>query len=270
MIHASAIIEPGAKLAADVSVGPGAIIGREVELGAGCVVQAHAVLEGRVVAGERNVFGYGCVIGAPPQDFAFDPSRTTGVRIGSGNIFREYVTIHRGTQEGTETIVGDSCYLMAGAHLGHNVRLGSRVILANNCLLAGHVEMGDRVVSGGGTVFHQFMRVGTGAMVRGGARFSKDIPPWCLADTNNYVAGINVIGLRRAGVGAAARQELREVFRLVYRCGLNVRQALARAAEREWGPEARTFWEFIRESKRGICLPRRGGQAETAPPLAEE
>lgn len=262
-IHPSAIISPGAKLGEGVEVGPWALIGEQVELGAGCAVQAHAVLEGRVVAGERNVFGYGCVIGAPPQDFAFDPMRSTGVRIGNGNTFREYVTIHRGTREGTETVVGDGCYLMAGAHLGHNVRLGNSVILANNCLLAGYVEMGDRVVSGGGTVFHQFMRVGACAMVRGGARFSKDIPPYCLADTNNFVAGINIIGLRRAGFSPEIRQQIREAFRLVYRSGLNVQQALAGAGERAWVPEAAAFFEFIRGSKRGICKARaRGAEAE--------
>ena len=153
----------------------------------------------RPSSARRNFIGYGAVIGATPQDFAFRKTVFSEVRIGDGNTFREYVTIHRGTKEGSATVVGNNCYLMVGTHLGHNVRLGDNVVIANNCLLAGYVEVGDGAVLGGGTVFHQFLRIGPLAMVRGGTRFGKDIPPYVSADGENLLSGVNAIGLRRAG-----------------------------------------------------------------------
>ena len=176
-IHPTALVSAGAQLADDVEIGAHTIIGEHVKIGAGCTVQANAILEGRTTLGERNFVGYGAIIGAPPQDFAYRESVISEVQIGEGNTFREYVTIHRGTKEGSATIVGNDCYLMAGSHLGHNVRLGDKVIIANNCLLAGYVEVDRGAVLGGGTVFHQFLRIGPLAMVRGGTRFGKDIPP---------------------------------------------------------------------------------------------
>lgn len=252
-IHPTAIVSPQAALADDVEVGPYAIIGDQVALGAGCVVQAHAVLEGRTTLGERNLVGYGAVLGTPPQDFAFQDSVCSEVRIGNDNTFREYVTIHRGTKEGSATVVGDGCFLMVGSHLGHNVRLGNKVIIANNCLLAGYVEIGDGAVLGGGTVFHQFIRIGALAMVRGGTRFGKDIPPYTSADGENLLSGINAIGLRRAGLSTETRQEIRRAFKLIYRSGWNVAQALEEAKKTSWSPEAQVFFDFIAASKRGVC-----------------
>ncbi len=252
-IHPTAIVSEKAQLADDVEVGPHAIIGDEVTLGKGCVVQARAILDGKTTFGEKNIIGYGAVIGAPPQDFAFNESVKSEVRIGNGNSFREYVTIHRGTKDGSATIVGDNCYLMVGTHLGHNVRLGNKVIIANNCLLAGYVEVQDGAVLGGGTVFHQFMRVGRMAMVRGGTRFGKDIPPYVSADGENLLSGINAIGLRRAGVSAETRMEVRRAFKLLFRSGLSVSQGLAQAKESTWSPEAQFFFDFIAASKRGVC-----------------
>ena len=201
-IHPTAIIAAKAQLAGDVEVGAHAIIGENVKLGAGCVVQAHAVLEGRTTFGTGNFIGYGAIIGTTPQDFAFRETVISEVRIGDGNTFREYVTIHRGTKEGSATVVGNECYLMVGAHLGHNAKLGNNVVIANNCLLAGYVEIGDGAVLGGGTVFHQFLRVGPLAMVRGGTRFGKDIPPYVSADGENLLSGINAAWLAPGGLCA--------------------------------------------------------------------
>ena len=209
-------------------------------LGAGNVVQAHAVIEGRTTLGSGNFVGYGAIIGATPQDFAFREIGVSGIRIGDGNTFREYVTIHRGTKEGSATIVGNGCYLMVGTHLGHNVKLGDKVVIANNCLLAGYVEIGSGAVLGGGTVFHQFLRVGPLAMVRGGTRFGKDIPPYVSADGENLLSGINAIGLRRAGFTPEVRLEIKRAFKLIYWSGINISQALERAKESTWSPEART------------------------------
>jgi UDP-N-acetylglucosamine acyltransferase len=252
-IHPTAIVSPAAQLADDVEIGAHAIIGENVKLGPGCAVQANAVLDGRTSFGAGNFVAYGSIIGATPQDFAYRESVISEVRIGDGNTFREYVTIHRGTKEGSATIVGNNCYLMAGSHLGHNVQLGDKVVIANNCLLAGYVEIGNGAVLGGGTVFHQFLRVGPLTMVRGGTRFGKDIPPYVSADGENLLSGINAIGLRRAGITPEVRLEIKRAFKLVYWSGINVSQALERAKQSNWSREAQLFFDFIGSSKRGVC-----------------
>lgn len=258
-IHPSAHVAPGARLHESVEIGPNAIIGDEVALGAGCVVKANAVIEGQTTLGENNIVGYGAVIGAPPQDFAWKPDVRSEVRIGNHNTFREYVTIHRGTKEGTSTIVGDHCYLMVNAHLGHNVKIGNKVIIANNCPLGGYAEVEDGAVLGGGSVFHQHIRVGRMAMVRGGTGFSKDIPPFATTNLNNFLAGVNVIGLRRAGVNAQGRAEVKAAYKLLYHSGVNISQALVMAKEQTWGPEAQYVFDFVAASKKGVCAMRKRG-----------
>ncbi len=254
-IHPTAIVADGAKLAEDVEVGPFSMISAESEIGAGCAIGAHVVLEHRVVLGAGTKVGHGTILGADPQDLGFDASRTdTGVRIGRDNTIREYVTIHRGTKESGDTVVGDGNFLMTGFHMGHDSVVGNGVIAANNVLLAGHVRVQDRAFLGGGTVFHQFMKVGTLAMVRGGCRFSKDIPPFLVATGENHVAGINAVGLRRAGISAEARKDIKRAFRLLYQSGLNVSQALEAADGDKWGAEGALFFAFVREAKkRGVC-----------------
>jgi UDP-N-acetylglucosamine acyltransferase len=251
-IHPTAIVEPGAILAENVEVGPWAYIGGSVKLGAGCVVQARATLDGSLEAGERNVFGYGCVVGAPPQDYAFDASQISGVRLGSGNILREYVTVHRGTKPDTYTVIGNDCFLMVGVHLGHNAQVADRVIITNNCLLGGYVDIGEGCVLGGGAILHQFLRVGKFAMVSGGARLNKDVPPYCIVDTKNVLCGINTIGLRRAGFAPELRTELRRAFRKVFHTNLNVGEAIALAKVESVPPEISEFFDFITSSKRGV------------------
>ena len=252
-IHSTAVVSSKADLASDVEVGPGAVIGDQAVIGAGCVIQAHAIIENRVTMGEENVVGYGAVIGAAPQDFSHSQEIESEVRIGNNNRFREYVTIHRGTKAGTATTVGNDCFLMVGTHLAHNVRLGNNVIITNNCLLAGYVDVGDGAVLGGGSIFNQFVRIGRRAMVAGGSCFNKDIPPFVMANFRNILVGINLVGLRRGGFSAATRTEIRRAFKLVFRSGLPVRDAVARARESEWSPEAAEFFDFIAASKRGVC-----------------
>ncbi len=267
-IHPTAIVEDGAVLGPEVEVGPYATIGSQAVVGAGCRILNHAALLGRISLGERNYVGHGAILGAAPQDFAYKESDPTEVRIGHGNSFREYVTIHRGTKAGSATIVGDHNLVMVGAHFGHNVRVGNRTVIANNCLLGGHVEVQDNAVLGGGTVFHQHMRIGRLAMVRGGTRFGRDIVPFAVADEDNVLAGLNAIGLRRAGLASETRLELKRLFKLIFRSGKNVSQALEEAGGREWGDEAREMLDFIRTAKkRGICMchQRRGaGEDEAA------
>lgn len=256
-IHPTAIVSPSAVLGDDVEIGPHAIIGDDVTIGSGCVVQAHAFIEKNVTMGEGNFIGYGCVIGAAPQDFAYTPGIHSEVRIGDRNRFREYVTVHRGTKEGTATTVGSDCFLMVGTHLGHNVSLANHVIITNNCLLAGYVDVGEGAVLGGGSVFHQFMRIGRRAMIAGSSSFNKDIPPFVTANFRNLLVGINAIGLRRSGFPSEVRMEIKRAFKLVYRSGLSVRDGLAEAKKSEWGAEVQEFFAFIASSKRGTCTANR-------------
>ncbi len=253
-IHPTAIIHPQARLGSGVTIGPYAVIEGPAEVGDGCVIQAHAVIGAHVIMGHENLVGHGTVIGGDPQDLSFRPEVSSHVRIGHRNKIREHCTIHRGTGENSATVMGDDCYLMAGAHLAHNVSLGRHVILANNVLLGGHVQVADRVFIGGGAVFHQHVQVGSLAICQGLSGFSKDIPPFVTAAEINSVAGLNVIGLRRAGFTREDRAEIKAAFDLLYRAGLNVTQALAAAGERSWGIPATEFWSFVRHAKkRGVC-----------------
>lgn len=252
-IHATAIIHPRAEIAEDVEIGPYVCIEGPAIIGPRCRIEAHAVLGGVVRMGKNNIVGHGAIIGTEPQDLGFKKETRSEVVIGEGNRIRELCTIHRGTGEGTATRIGDHNFLMAGVHLAHNAALGSHCILANNALLGGHVQVGDRVFIGGGSGFHQFVRVGRLALTQGQSRVSQDVPPFTIATGLNGVAGLNAIGLRRAGLGAAQRQEIKDAFRLLYRSGLNTRQALERAGEREWGPEGAEFFAFVAAAKRGIC-----------------
>ena len=252
-IHPTAIISPDAKLADDIEIGPGVIIGPRVEIGSGCVLQARAVVESDTTIGAGNVIGYGAVVGAAPQDYAHTAELRSSVVIGNNNRIREYATIHRGTKEGTATRIGDGCFLMVGAHVGHNCDVCDGAVITNNVLLAGYVQVGEGAVLGGGSVFHQFIRVGRRAMVAGGSRFNKEIPPFTIADSYNKIYGINSIGLKRAGFDAATRLDIKRAFSWVFRSNKPFRAAAEEALTSEWGPEAREFFEFVLTSKRGCC-----------------
>lgn len=254
LIHPTALIHPDARLGQGVRVGPYAVIEGPAQIGDGCVIQAHAVVTGWVRMGANNTIGYGAIIGADPQDYAFNPETESWVVIGDGNRIREYATLHRGTGERAETRVGNQCFLMAGVHVGHNSVIGDRVVIANNVLLGGHVHVGTGVFIGGSAVFHQFVQVGRQAIIQGNASMSKNVPPFLIGTGLNQVAGINVIGLRRSGMTAEQRQEVKDAFKLIYKSGLNTSQALAAAHERHWGAEGTAFFDFIAGSKkRGIC-----------------
>ena len=256
-IHSTAIVDSEARLANGVEVGPYSVIGPQAVVGENCVIGSHVVIEGDVQMGEHNVIGHGAVIGGAPQDLSFGFQTRSGVRIGNSNTIREHCTIHRGTAEGSVTTLGDKNFLMVGAHVGHNCTIGSSVIIANNCLLGGYVEIQDNAFLGGGCVFHQFIRVGRLAITQGGSAFSVDVPPFIMAALLNYAIGLNVVGLKRAGLTREERDELKAAFRLIYSRGLNISQALARAAEKEWGIVAREFFDFIASAKkRGICAYR--------------
>jgi len=252
-IHPTAIIHPKAKIAEDVEIGPYVCIDGPAVIGPGCVIQAHAVLAGSVRMGKNNKIGYGAIIGAQPQDHSFHPGVKSRVVIGDDNNIREYCTIHRGTTEGSATIVGNHNFLMTGTHLGHNSKVADHVIIANNVLLAGHVEVQDRVFIGGGAACHQYVRLGQISISQGINALSKDVPPFTIV-AKGLIIGLNVIGLRRAGFTSAQRLEVKTAFKLLYRSGLNTTQALERAKEQKWNNEGRIFFEFVEQAKkRGIC-----------------
>jgi UDP-N-acetylglucosamine acyltransferase len=253
-IHPTAIVDPNAKIGHDVQIGAFSIIGPRVTIGDKTIVQSHVVIEGDVTAGHGNFIGHGAIIGTPPQDVSFSTERNTKVEIGNNNIIREYCTIHRGSPDGSATKIADENFLMAGAHIGHNCAIGNNVIIANNCLLAGYVCIDDGAFLGGGSTFHQFMRVGRLVMVQGSSAFGKDLPPFVIAAERNYVFGLNTVGLRRAGFTANERDHIKEAFKLVYLSGLNRLQALEKAATMTFNAPAREFLDFISSSnKRGIC-----------------
>jgi UDP-N-acetylglucosamine acyltransferase len=255
-IHSTAIVDGSAQIGADVEIGPYCVIGGDVILGDKCVIQAHVVIEGSVKMGAGNFIGYGAVIGAVPQDLGFSPQTKSSVEIGSGNVIREHCTIHRGSPEGSSTVIGDNNFLMVNTHVGHNCILGNGVVIANDALLAGHVRIDDRAFVGGGSRFHQGIRMGRLVMAEG--RFTKNLPPF-LAAAKNEVYGMNIVGLRRAELSAAERDEIKRAFKLLYRSGLNTKQALEKAAETEFGPIGREFFDFVAHAgKRGIVSYGRG------------
>ena len=259
-IHPTAIVEKGAKLGKGCVVGPGAIVGGEVELGEGCVVGPKAVLEGRVVMGAKNRIGVGAVIGGEPQDMAYQGAKS-GVIVGDGNILREYVTVHRGTKEGTDTVIGNGCFLMVGAHVAHNCRLADGVVLVNGVMLAGYVEVEEKAFLGGAVVVHQFVRIGKLAMVRGQTRIGMDLPPYCMGVATNAVCGLNLVGIRRSGVGVEERKGLERAYEEFFFGGKNRVQALneIRSGKDSKGKEVKEFCDFIEKTKRGICHGLRAG-----------
>jgi len=264
-VHPTAIVDGRAQIGAGVEIGPFSIIGSQATIGEKTIVQSQVVIEGEVVIGTGNFIGHGVIIGAPPQDISFSHERKTKVEIGNDNIIREYCTIHRGTAEGSATKIGDKNFLMAGAHIGHNCVIENNVIIANNCLLAGYVRVDDGAFLGGGSTFHQHMHVGRLVMVQGSSAFGKDLPPFVIAAERNCVFGLNVIGLRRAGFTVSDREEIKRAFELIYLSGLNISQALEKAATMKFSAPAQEFLDFIANAKkRSICPIKRGADAETS------
>ena len=230
-IHPTAIVDEGAQLGADVEVGPFSIVGAEAVIGDKCVIQSHVVIEGAVQMGADNFVGH-------------------GAEIGTANVIREHCTIHRGATEGSATVLGDGNFLMVGAHVGHDCSIGNGVVIVNDSLLAGHVRIDDRAFIGGGSRFHQGIRIGRVVMAEG--RFTKNLPPFLIA-AKNQIFGVNILGLRRAGFSPADRDEIKRAFKLLYKSGLNTKQALEKAVETEFGLVGREFFDFVADAgKRGI------------------
>jgi UDP-N-acetylglucosamine acyltransferase len=255
-------------LGANVEVGPYAVIGPEVRIGDDARIGSHVLLEGRVVLGARVRLGHGAVVGAEPQDLKFKAATPSGVRVGAGTVIREYVTIHRATTPEAWTEIGDDCLLMATCHIAHDCRLGNGVIVINYAGLTGHCEVGDRATIGGYAGVVPFTRIGTFAYIGGCAKVNQDVPPFMLADGNlATVRGVNVIGLRRAGLSPADRRVLREAHRIFWRSGLAPAAALDQMRrDLTPTPQVKELIAFIEGAKHGVL----GGPGATDPAVSEE
>jgi len=254
-VHVTAVVDPNAVLGKGVRVGPYAVIGPKVTLGEGCEVGPHAVLDGRTTFGPRNrVFSH-AAIGGIPQDLKYR-GEDTALEIGAGNTFREFVTVHIGTAGGGGvTRIGSGGLFMAYVHVAHDCLIGDGVILANGVTLGGHVVIHDRAVVGGLSAIHQFVRVGELAMIGGCSAVDQDVPPFCLAMGNRVtLRGLNLTGLKRAGVERDALRTLKAAYALLFEGDTPLKEAAREAAER-WpdAREVRALADFCLASERGVC-----------------
>lgn len=253
-IHPTAVIEPGAELGDNISIGAFSYVEAGAKLGKGCVLGPHVTIFRHTTVGAGCQIHAGAVLGDLPQDLAFK-QEDSYVRIGHNCVIRENVTIHRGTKAGSVTEVGNECLLMAQSHLAHNVKLGNNVIVANGALLAGYVEVGDRAFISGNCLVHQFTRIGRLAMMSGASAVQKDVLPFCITRSvsPNTIMGLNVVGLRRAGFTPSDRRTLKQALMVIYNSGFNVSQAIAKLEQDFDSEYIEELCEFIRGSKRGIC-----------------
>jgi UDP-N-acetylglucosamine acyltransferase len=252
-LHPTAVVDSRAELDLGVEVGPYAIIGPHVTLGAGTTVGAHAVIDGHTTLGrDCRVFPH-AVIGQAPQDLKFRGERTY-LRIGDRTVIREFATLNLATQPEEATVVGSDCLLMSYTHVAHNCVLGNHVILANVATLAGHVTIEDYAIVGGVTPVHQFVRIGCHSMIGGGSRIPQDVAPYTLVAGNPArLGGLNKVGLERRGFSADTIAALRQAFRIMFRSGLPVPDALARAREElPEIPEVAHFLDFFSDARRGV------------------
>jgi UDP-N-acetylglucosamine acyltransferase len=253
-IHPTAIVDSSAELGDDVAIGPYCVVGANVVLGRGCRLDQHVVIEPYTTLGEECRVHSGTVLGGTPQDHKFRGERSYLI-IGARNTIREFVTIHRATGEEEATRIGDDNMIMAYCHIGHNAILSNGITMANQVGISGHCLVEDRVVFGGIVGIHQFVRIGKFAMIGGMSKVVTDVPPFMMVDGRpTEVAGLNVLGLRRAGIPPKVRAGLKQAFRLLYRSGLNLSQGIE-AAYNEVDPsdERDYLLEFLTNFRRGYA-----------------
>ncbi len=253
MIHPTAVIHPKARIGENCQIGPYCVIGEHVSLGDECVLHSHVVIDGHTQLGRKNEIFPFASIGLKTQDLKWKGG-ITRTQIGDHNTFREYVTIHSATSDGEITVVGSYNHILAYCHLAHNVVLGNHVIMSNVATLAGHVTVEDHAVVGGLAAVHQFCRIGTMAIIGGCSKVVQDVPPYMLADGNPaQTRTVNKVGLERNGVSEAAQEALRRAYKILFREGLTISNALLRI-ESELPPlaEVKHLIDFTRASSRGI------------------
>jgi UDP-N-acetylglucosamine acyltransferase len=246
-VHPQAVVGPGCV------VGEYAIVEQDVVLGPQCLLEPHVYIRRWTTLGARNKISAGTVLGTDPLDKNFTGERSY-LRIGDDNVIREHYTISRGTSPESETVVGDGNYIMTSGHIAHNCKIGNRTVIASCALVAGYVEVEDQAFISGGVVIHQYSRIGRLAMIGGNTRVNSDAPPYFLYSGFNIAAcGLNLVGLRRAGFGADQIRDLKTAYKILYRSGLKLEQALARIESDVPGEHTAHLVRFIRSSRRGIC-----------------
>ncbi len=254
VVHPSAALGDGVELDDGVEVGPFCFLEGRIRIGAGTRLMSHVTVLGNTEIGRDNILHPNVVIGDEPQDISYTGGARS-VRIGDRNIFREGVTVHRGSEKGEVTIVGDDNYFMQNSHVAHDCRIGNSTIIAGGALLAGWVEVGDRALVSGNCVVHQFVRIGRLSLMRGLSRTSRDIPPFCIADGTHTVHGVNVRGLQRAGWSDAQIRAVRKAFRLLFMSRRNLKAAIDELiGQGPMSPEIVELVEFIRSSRRGVAF----------------
>lgn len=256
-IHPTAVVSPLARIGQDVVIHPFCVVEADTVIGDGCLLESRVVVKQGTRLGCHNHVFEGAVLGGLPQHIRV-PSVVGELVIGDHNTIRENVTIHRALERGRATTVGDHNLLMVNVHVAHDCRVGSHTIIANNTMLAGHVEVDDSAYISGAVGVHQFCRIGTLAMVGGQSHVVKDIPPFVTVDgKSTFVVGLNLVGLRRAGLGQQDIRQLKDAYRLIYRSGLPWTEILQRLQlEFTTGPAAR-FYPFFSSGKRGFTPERR-------------
>jgi UDP-N-acetylglucosamine acyltransferase len=257
-IHPTAIVEAGAKLHPTVRLGPYSIIESGAELGEGCVIETNVRIYGQTRMGMHNRVCHGASIGSEPQDLSYTPEKAKPLRIGDHNHFKEGVNISHGIKEEHGTVIGNRNYFMAYSHVGHDCIVGDHNIFANNAVLGGHVELAHHVFLSGHTAVHQFCRIGPYAIVAGVSGVAQDVPPFTMVDGHRAeMVGLNVVGLRRGGFSPEQRNAIKQAYRLIYRSGLRIEEAVTRLANDDPGENVRTIIYFIKGSKRGLVSHRR-------------
>lgn len=258
-VDPSAIVAPTARVHPNAQVGPQAVIGEyciveeDVVIGAFSRLDPYVYVKRWTTLGERNEISAGTVLGTDPLDKNFSGERSY-LRIGKENIIREHYTISRGTQPESSTEIGDGNYIMTSGHIAHNCKIGNNCVIASCALVAGHVEVEDQAFISGGVVIHQFSKIGRLAMIGGNSRVNSDVPPFFLfSDFNVAAKGLNLVGLRRAGFSKAEIAALKMAYKILYRSGLKLEEALGRIEREVETEHARHLVNFIRSSKRGIC-----------------
>jgi len=254
LIHPTAVIDPAARIAADVIIGPYSVVGADIEIDSGCWIGSHVVLSGTTHLGRNNrVFPFAS-LGTEPQDKKYS-GESTRLEVGSGNTIREYVTINRGTaQDDGVTRIGDDNWIMAYVHIAHDCRIGNHTVLANNATLAGHVHIGDYVTLGGATLIHQYCHIGEQAFTAYGARINKDVPPFIMVSEGKArPRGLNVEGLKRRGYSEDRIRDLKEAYRILYRSELSLEQAVEQLKHMESQSEdVLRLREFVETCDRSI------------------
>jgi UDP-N-acetylglucosamine acyltransferase len=255
MIHPTAIIEEGAVIGKDVSIGPNVYVSKDAVIEDGVTIMQGAVIDGKTRIGAGTKIFYNAVVGSIPQDLKYRGEEVELV-IGKNNIIREFTLINPGTAGGGgKTVIGDGNLLMGYVHVAHDCKIGNGCILANAATLAGHVELGDHVVIGGMTPVHQFVKIGDYAMIAGASALSQDIPPYCLAEGNRArLRGLNLTGLRRK-LGSEVINELKRAYKELFLSGKPLQEAAAELAQSP-NEHVRKMARFVLETKRGIPLPK--------------